>query len=242
MFEIMRDPFTGEEQVVIAGNDDFDQFSNMINNGITGAVQQQDQNKLLGLLATMARVQPKPTAPPAVVKNVMAVRNIAGQLQSTIAQQRAILATRPNAIVYVDSGDVAANTNADITVQMSIANGMYRYIGLIADPETIVNFGGRTLNIGGQQVAQLGTSAGNDAGTLAVFAHDAFPEGRLVPWTGSVYVQNQPVVIGVRNITAAAARARFAVLLRVQPQGAQPCSPEVNGIMRLQYPGALASL
>lgn len=242
MLETKHNPFSGDASVVISGVEDFNEFSNALAIGMTAAVQQQNQGELFKYLTLMASAQPKPGLNPQVMQPLVALRAAANALQMAVLHYRAILATRPNAVIYADSGTVAAATNADITVNLTIANGVYRYMGLIADPQTIRDFGGRTLTIGGQLVATLGTSGVNDAGTLAVFAHDAFPDGRPAPWTGQVFVQNQPVQIGVRNVTGAPANARFAVLVRIQPQGQQVCDPTANAIMGQRFPQSSALL
>ena len=147
-------------------------------------------------------------------------------------------ALRPNSYCGFASGPLLAQGTDTITIQPGGGNGTWKFLGFYFPDDVQGQFVVTSLTIAGQQVI-YGTSTGTGGGgvSLGVFGSRSPWNLNLTPWMGRTFLNNQNIVVTVRNQLAAtdyyngapfgAGRLQFvgAVLTQVDP-----CNVSLPGV------------
>ena len=111
-------------------------------------------------------------------------------------------ALRPNSYCAFASGAMAAGATDTITIQPGGGNGTWKFLGFYF-PDDVQNvFTVTSLTIAGQQVI-YGTTTGGGGVSLGVFGSRSPWNLNLSPWMGRTFLNNQNIVISVRNAITA---------------------------------------
>jgi len=109
-------------------------------------------------------------------------------------------ALRPNSYCGFASGRLVAQGTDTITIQPGGGNGTWKFLGFYFPDDVQGQFVVTSLTIAGQQVI-YGTSTGTGGGgvSLGVFGSRSPWNLNLTPWMGRTFLNNQNIVVTVRN-------------------------------------------